>query len=149
MVEFDYLTIPLANTRRGLGGHKLIGSITANDRNFAAPQAFTDGLIGRDVPQLVAVDEIVSLIGLSSRQAVLFDQLCDLRLARFLVRLLNAFTVQFLIARDFGELSLLRRELSAGGRGTFVLRQLLPFPLLLPHLPFGFLGLLLIGQARL
>jgi hypothetical protein len=74
------------------------------------------------VTYLIAIAKIVSLISLSSWQAVLFDQLLDLRVARFLVRLFLFSEAQLLIARDFGELSLLRSVFRAGRHGTLVLR---------------------------
>jgi hypothetical protein len=65
-------------------------------------------VIGGDMTYLIAIDKIVSLVSLSSRQAVLFDQLLDLRVTRFLVHLFIFSEAQLLIARGFGELSLLR-----------------------------------------
>ena len=116
------MLIALANASRSLRGHEFITVIAANDRNLATTQPFTHRVIGGEVTYLIAIDEIVSFISLSSRQAVLFDQLRDLRVARFLIRLLSALTAQLLIARGFGGLGLLRSELSAGGLGTLVLR---------------------------
>ena len=111
---FEYrVLIALANACRSFCRHELITSVAANDRNFTTTQPLAHRVIGRDVTYLIAIDEVVPLISLNSRQAVLFDQLRDLRLARFLVRLLDALAAQLLIARDFGQLGLLRRELSA------------------------------------
>jgi hypothetical protein len=77
------------------------------------------------------------------------DQLLDLRVAGSLVRLFLLLTAQLLIASRFGKLRTLRSEFRLGRRGALCLRELLSLPLLLPQLPFGFLGLLFIDQARL
>ena len=114
--------IALANTSCSLRWYELIAFASANDRNLATTEPLTQRVIGGDVTYLIAIDKIVSLISLSSRQAVLFDQLLDLRVARFLVRLFLFSEAQLLIARGFGELSLLRSEFRAGRHGTLVLR---------------------------
>ena len=141
--------IALADASCSFRWHELIASVPANDRNLATTEPFTHRAIGGDAPYLIAIDKIVSFISLSSRQAVLFDQLLDLRVARFFVRLFLLSAAQLLIASGFGELRLLRSEFRVGRHGALVLRQLLPLPLLLPQLLFGLLGLPLIGQARL
>jgi hypothetical protein len=77
--------IALANASCSFFWHELITSVAANDRNLATTEPLTHRAIGGDPTYLVAIDKIVSLISLSLRQAVLFDQLLDLRVARFLV----------------------------------------------------------------
>jgi hypothetical protein len=77
------------------------------------------------------------------------DQLLDLREAGSFVRLFLLVTVQLLIAGRFGKLRPLRSEFRVGRRRALFLRQMLSLPLLLSQLPFGFLGLLFIGQASL
>jgi hypothetical protein len=112
---FDHRAlIALANASCSFRWYELIASASANDRNFATTEPLTQRVIGGDVTYLIAIGKIVSLISLSSRQAVLFDQLLDLRMARFLVRLFLCSEAQLLIARGFGELSLLRSEFRAG-----------------------------------
>ena len=139
----------VANASCSFRWHELIASVPANDRNLATPEPFTHQVIGGDATHLIAIDKVVSFISLSPRRAVLFDQLLDLRVARFFVRLLLLSAAQLLITSGFCELRLLRGEFRVGRHGALVLRQLLPLPLLLPQLPFGLLGLPLIGQARL
>jgi hypothetical protein len=75
--------IALANARRSFRWHELIASVAAHDRNLATTEPLTHRVIDGDATYLIAIDKIVSLIGLSSRQAVLFDQLLDLRVAGF------------------------------------------------------------------
>jgi hypothetical protein len=75
--------IALANARRSFRWHELIASVAAHDRNLATTEPLTHRVIDGDATYLIAIDNIVSLIGLSSRQAVLFDQLLDLRVAGF------------------------------------------------------------------
>lgn len=141
--------IALANPNGNFRWHQLIAAIAAHDRDFAAADPPTHKVVCRDSAYFVAVDEIVSLICLSSGQAVLLDELLDLRLTGFLIRLLLPLPVQLLVAIRFGELRPLRSQLSIGRRRAPFFRELLSSTLLLPHLPFGFLGLLFIDQARL
>src|ERR1700689_2878751 len=114
--------IALANASCSFRWHELIASVAANDRNLATTEPLTHRVIGGDTTYLVAIDKIVSLISLSLRQAVLFDQLLDLRVARFLVRLFLFSAAQLLIGRGFGNLRLLRSESRAGRHGALVLR---------------------------
>src|SRR5580658_2318882 len=123
--------IALANASRSFRRHELIASLAANDRNLATTEPLTHRVIGGDTTYLIAIDKIVSFIRLSSRQAVLFDQLLDLHVARFFVRLFLLSAAQLLIASGFGELRLLRSEFRVGRHGALVLRYLLPLPLLL------------------
>lgn len=141
--------IALANPSCDLCWHELVASIAANDRDFATAEPLTHKAIRGDAAYLVAIDKIVSFIGLRSRQAVLLDQLLDLRVAGSFVRLLLLLTAQLLIASRLGKLRPLRSELRVGRRRALFLREMLSLPLLLPQLPFGFLGLLFIDQARL
>src|SRR5579862_7266496 len=114
--------IALANASRSFRWHELIASVAANDRKLATTEPFTYRVIGGDVTYLIAIDEIVSFISVSSRQAVLFDQLLDLCMARFFVRLFLLSAAQLLIASDFVDLRLLRSEFRAGRQRTLVLR---------------------------
>jgi hypothetical protein len=50
------------------------------------------------------------------------DQLLDLRVARFFVRVFLLSAAQLLIASGFGELRLLRSEFRVGRHGALVLR---------------------------
>ncbi|HEV7139250.1 MAG TPA: hypothetical protein VGN43_21650 [Steroidobacteraceae bacterium] len=147
--SYDGVLIALANPSCNRRWHELIASAAAHDRDFATAEALTRQAICRDAAYPVAVEKIVSLIGLRSRQAVLFDQLLDLRVAGSFVRLFLLLAAQLLIARGLGKLRPLRSELRVGRRRALFLRQLLSLSLLLLQLPFGFPGLLLIDQARL
>lgn len=147
---FDHRAlIALANPSCNFCWHELIASVAAHDRDFATAEPLTYKVICGDATYLVAIDKIVSFISLRSRQAVLLDQLLDLRVAGFFVRLLLLLTAQLLIASRFGKVRPLRSEFRVGRRRALFLRELLPLPLLLPQLPLGFLGLPFIDQARL
>ena len=147
---FDHgALIALANPSCNFCWHELIASGAAHDRDFATAEPLTHQAICGDAAYLFAIDEIVSLIRLRSRQAVLLDQLLNLRMAGSLVRLFLLLTVQLLIASGFGKLRPLRSEFRVGQRRALFLRELLSLSLLFLQLPFGFLGLLFIDQARL
>ena len=141
--------IALANPSCNFCWHELVASVAAHDRDFATAEPVTHKVICRDATYLVAIDKIVSFISLRSRQAVLLDQLLDLRVAGSFVSLFLLLTVQLLIASRFGKLRPLRSEFRVGRCRALFLRELLSLPLLLPQLPFGFLGLPFIDQARL
>jgi hypothetical protein len=146
---YDGVLIALADAGRSFHGHELVASVVANDCKFATTQPLTHRVISWDVTYLIAIDEIVSLVCLSPRQAVLLDQLRNLRLARFPLRLLDVLSIQRLIMRSLGELGVVRSELRRRGYGTLLLGSLLTVPLLLPQLSLGLLGLLLGSQASL
>ena len=114
--------IALTNASCSFRGHELIASVAANDRNLATTEPFTHRVIGGDATYLIAIDKIVSFISLGSRQMVLFDQLLDLRVARFFVGLFLLSAAQLLIVGCFGELRLLRSEFRLGRHGALVLR---------------------------
>ena len=141
--------IALANPSGDFRRDELIASIAAHNRDVATAQPLTHRAICGDAAYLLAIDEIVSFVSLSSRQAVLLDQLLDLRESGSFVRLVLLLTIQLLIAGRLGELRALRSEFRIGRLRALFLWEMLSLPLLLPQLPFGFLGLLFIGQASL
>jgi hypothetical protein len=143
------LLVALANPSCNFCRHELIPSVAAHDRDFTTAEPLTHEVICRDAAYPVAIDKIVSFISLRSRQAVLLDQLLDLRVAGFFVRLFLLLTAQLLITSRLGKLGPLRSELRVGWRRALFLRELLSVPLPLAQLPFGFLGLPFIDQARL
>ena len=147
---FDHRAlIALANPSCNCRWHELIASVAAHDRDFATAELLPHKATCGDAAYLVAIDKIVSLIGLRPRQAVLLDQLLDLRVAGPFVRLFLLLAAQLLIASGFGKLRPLRSEFRAGRRRAPFLRELLSLSLLFLQLPFGFLGLLFIDQSRL
>lgn len=141
--------IALANPSCNCCWHELIASAAAHDRDFATDEPLTHKMICGDATYLIAIDKIVSFISLWARQAVLLDELLDLRVAGSFVRLFLLSTAQLLIASGFGKLRPLRSELRVGGRRALFFRELLSLSLLLLQLPFAFLGLSFIDQARL
>ncbi len=141
--------IALANPSCNLCWHELIASVATHDRDFATAEPLTHKVICGDATYLIAIDKIVSFLSPRSRQAVLLDQLLDLRMAGSFVRPFLMLTAQLLVASRFGKLRPLRSKFRVGRRRALFLRELLSLPLLLPQLPFGFLGLPFIDQARL
>ena len=65
--------IALANASGNVRGHEFVTVVVANDRNIATTQALTHRAIRGNGTYLGAIDEVVSLVSLNSRQAVLFD----------------------------------------------------------------------------
>jgi hypothetical protein len=108
--------IALANTSCNFCWYELIASVAAHDRDFATAQPLTHQAICGDAAYLLAIDKIVPLISLGAWQAILLDQLLDLREAGSFVRLFLLVTVQLLIAGRFGKLRPLRSEFRVGWR---------------------------------
>jgi len=110
------LRVALSNPNGRRRRYELIAVAAPDDRNLATTKSLTHRAVRGNAAYLVAIDDkIVKLVSLRSRQAVLFDQLLDLRPTRLFVCLVLLPAAQLPIAGAFGELRLLCGEFRLGG----------------------------------
>jgi hypothetical protein len=137
----DHVLITFTNSLSDRSGYHRVMPLIPCDYEFTARQLLAALSVNRKATNLLPVDEAVEVLRLDSRQAILFDELLDLRQPGFAFRLVFMAAVQLLVPRRLGGLDVLDRR--AGPCDRFGLIPVLSLLFLLVDLP----RLLLAHQA--